>query len=256
MVSIDRERSERDGARAPGSRSAGRTATGRLALTGIAAAAAVASLSFLAGASHVDGLQLAARYTARLSFTLFLAPYLASPLLRLVPAAGTRWMVRERRGLGLAFAGAHAVHLAAFVGFLVAAGQRPELPTVVVGGLGYVLVAVMAATSNDAAVRALGPARWRRLHAVCLHYIWFVFAITYALRVAARHEGESAGATPVALHALFLMIAFVALAVRLAARRRGLSNEGIAPLAPSGKARRGPTPRGLASLAFWVGLLA
>src|SRR5581483_375513 len=36
--------------------------------------------------------------------------------------------------------------------------------------------------------------------------------------------------------------------------RRGprLSSEGIAPLAPSGKARRGPTPRGLASLASCV----
>ena len=51
---------------------------------------------------------------------------------------------------------------------------------VIAGGLAFLVMVALAATSFDAAVRAIGPLRWRRLHrsvyvcGVCAvaHYIW------------------------------------------------------------------------------------
>ena len=61
-------------------------------------------------AQPVEGLRSAIRATARSSFALFLAAFLASSLATLVPGPGTRALLRERRYLGLAFAFSHAVH--------------------------------------------------------------------------------------------------------------------------------------------------
>jgi methionine sulfoxide reductase heme-binding subunit len=49
--------------------------------------------------------------------------------------------------------------------------------------LGYVVIAVMAATSNDWAVTRLGPKNWQRLHTFGAYYVWLIFALTYLSRV-------------------------------------------------------------------------
>ena len=56
----------------------------------------------------VEALRSAIRVTARTSFALFLATFLASSLMALVPSGFTRGLLRERRFLGLAFAFSHA----------------------------------------------------------------------------------------------------------------------------------------------------
>ena len=58
----------------------------------------------------VEALRSAIRVTARTSFALFLATFLASSLMALLPSGFTRGLLRERRFLGLAFAFSHAVH--------------------------------------------------------------------------------------------------------------------------------------------------
>jgi len=53
-------------------------------------------------------------------------------------------------------------------------------PYVTIGMAGFVLLAPLAVTSNNLAVRKLGPMRWRRLHKLvypaaalgALHYVW------------------------------------------------------------------------------------
>lgn len=128
-------------------------------------------------------LRAAIRLTAAISLACFLAAFTASTLHRQWPVPGTLWLVRNRRWMGLAFAASHAFHAVMIVALARAvpgfAGAVP-LTTRIVGGLGYVMIALMAATSNDAAVRALGPRRWRTLHVVGLYFLWFVFAATYA----------------------------------------------------------------------------
>jgi DMSO/TMAO reductase YedYZ heme-binding membrane subunit len=184
-----------------------RVATARLAAIGTIAGALVALLTLAIAGIGPEGLRLAARYTARVSFPLFLVVYCTSPLHRLAAGPTTRWLLRERRGLGLAFAGAHFVHLAALVSFFAVSGETPPPTTVIFGGFGYLLIAAMAITSNDASVRRLGAQRWRRLHAVGLHYVWFIFILTHAMRVSRPQSGINAGLLAVGLGALAIRIA-------------------------------------------------
>jgi sulfoxide reductase heme-binding subunit YedZ len=192
------------------------------AAIGTMAALAVAALSLRAFGTDADGWQMAARHTARLSFFLLLTAYLIGPAAALAPSRFTAALKLERRGFGLAFAGAHFVHLGALVMFLQVSGDAASLPTLVVGGLGYVLIALMAATSNDVSVRALGLANWRRLHAFALHYAWLVFVITYARRIASYPDKPE--------YVVLLACAFAALAIRLAAPRSSTAAVANSPL--------------------------
>jgi hypothetical protein len=54
---------------------------------------------------------------------------------------------------------------------------------IVAGGGAYALLYLMLLTSFDRPAKALGPARWRRLHKTGLYWLGFVFATTVAARV-------------------------------------------------------------------------
>lgn len=179
-----------------------------LALSGLTIAVLATAISIATSGTGAEGWQMAARYTARVSFLVFMLVYLTAPLAQLFPA----WtpIKRERRGVGLAFAGAHFVHLAALLTYLQVSGHPPALLTITLGGFAYVLIALMALTSNDAAVRRLGPANWRRLHTFGLHYTWFIFAATYARRVAANPDMPE--------YVALLALAASALVIRLGIR--------------------------------------
>ncbi len=182
-----------------------RKATAPLAATGLLIGGVAVIASLQAHGLSADGWQMAARYTARASFFLFITVYLIAPASQLLPHLAV--LMRERRGLGLAFAGAHFVHLGALIAFFQVSGHTPALLTVTLGGLAYVLIGLMALTSNEAAVRTLGPANWRRLHTLGLHYVWFIFAATYARRIAANPDMLE--------YVALLAIALTALAIRL-----------------------------------------
>jgi methionine sulfoxide reductase heme-binding subunit len=166
------------------------------------------ALGWTAGA-----LQLAARYTARLSFLWFLMVFITRPLAILSPRPATRWMLRRRRHLGLTFALAHAIHLAALLAFIVVSGRPANRVTVIVGGLGYVVLALMAATSNDTSARLLG-ANWKRLHTFGLYYLLFVFVATYLSRFASPRPPE-----PLPIYVALLTLAACAVGLRIAAGR-------------------------------------
>lgn len=158
-----------------------------------------------------EGWQLAARYTARVSALLFLLPYVVSALGVLAPLRPLRLLRRERRGLGFAFAGAHAVHFIAIVG-CVRSGMLLNPAALALGSMAYALLAAMVLTSSGAARRRLGERRWRALHAAGIHYLWFTFAFTYI--------GALASGRGMAAQALLLVLYLAALAVRVAAWRR------------------------------------
>ena len=182
------------------------------AATMLASLATVIGPLILFGVSE-RGLQLAARYTVRVSFPLFLLAYLAGPLVALWRTNLTRWLQKNRRYIGLNFAIAHTIHLGALSGYFVFIGVSPDAATLIGGGLAYILMFAMAATSNDWSVRKLGT-NWRRLHSVGLHYLWFIFLITYMGRLS---EGE-AGDRPEDLFVVGVVgsaLVFGALLVRL-----------------------------------------
>ena len=127
-------------------------------LVGLALAGALAAvgLGFALGATREEQWLLATRYTARFSFPVFLLAFTASSWARLVPGRRTRALVRARRGLGLGFATAHTVHLAALAIYNAIVANVPSLTTLAGGGVAYPAMYAMAATSNDWSVRRLG----------------------------------------------------------------------------------------------------
>ncbi len=122
------------------------------------------------------------RVTALTSSAFFLLAFTTSALHRLRPTDASRWLLAHRRYLGLSFAVSHLFHALAIAALVRRAPSF--LPTVatatlVGGGLGFGFIALMAATSTDAAVRLLGPKAWRALHTTGIYYLWFVFLFTY-----------------------------------------------------------------------------
>ncbi len=195
-------------------------ATKRKIPTWLFAATLISSLATVAGPLMLFGVseqgwQLAARYTVRVSFPLFLMAYLAGPLMVLWRSNVSRWLIRNRRYLGLNFAIAHMIHLGALTSYFVFLQVMPDAQVVIGGGLAYVLIFAMAATSNDWSVNKLG-ANWQRLHTVGQHYVWFIFLITYM----GRFSGGEAGDTNENMFVVAVVgssLVLVALLIRLSA---------------------------------------
>ena len=160
-----------------------------------------------------DGIRAVIRLTARTSLALFLLAFCASAAFRLRPGEATRWLLANRRYLGLSFAASHFLHLAAIVGLVrrypTSFWSDTDPTAIAVGGIGYVFVAAMAATSNDASVAWLGTRRWHLLHLVGAYWIWQIFLITYAL-----------GSPQAPLKLIPVGLLLLALAMRIATRRR------------------------------------
>lgn len=168
-----------------------------------------------------EGLRVLVRATARISFLFFLPVYIASSARRLWPTPTTRFLLRNRRYLGLSFFVAHLLHLDAILllDTLLGDAFRIDPLTLVGGGMAYVLVTAMALTSSDRAVRWLGPRRWSRLHRFGLHYIWAIWALDWTAK--AVFAGPA--------YALPAILAFGALGVRIAARRARAASPAAAP---------------------------
>ena len=166
----------------------------------IAVSAIIAALSF--GHTPAEQALLAARWTARAALPVFLIAYLASSLLRIWPSALTKSLVRRRRQWGLGFALAHTIHLIALAINVLVFGPSREPETLVGGGLAYVFILFMALTSNNWSMRKLGK-NWKRLHIAGIHYIWLIFAISYAGRLGDPEKFLTGAVfTPVMLGAL------------------------------------------------------
>jgi DMSO/TMAO reductase YedYZ heme-binding membrane subunit len=127
-------------------------------------------------------LRVVIRVTALASAAFFLAAFTASAWQRLRPTPTTRWMLQNRRYLGLSFATSHFAHglaILALVHRLPGGWAAIPATTRAGGGAGYALIAAMAATSNDRAAAALGR-WWHRLHTTGVYVLWFIFTLTYA----------------------------------------------------------------------------
>ncbi|HSI17726.1 MAG TPA: hypothetical protein VK980_08155 [Sphingomonas sp.] len=152
-------------------------------------AAAVLVITGLAMATQpagVPAIRLAIRVTARTSLLLFCTAFAASALAGWWRSPVTRAVLAYRRQIGLGFAFSHAVHLVAIIAFARVApaqfGATTNIVSYLGGGLGYVLIAAMAATSFDRSARWLGARRWRILHGVGGYYVWIIFANSYGRR--------------------------------------------------------------------------
>jgi methionine sulfoxide reductase heme-binding subunit len=158
-----------------------------------------------------EGVLAGTAITARWAFPFFIAAWSASSLAKLWPGGWRTALLRRRRAIGLAFAANHFVHL----GFITAAVSsfgvtRPLFVYLVAGGA-YVMIALMALTSNDAAQRKMGFRNWKLLHTVGGWWVLVIFTNSYVSRLM---EKPAIAGPAVALIA-------VALTLRIAAALKG-----------------------------------
>ncbi|WP_278263015.1 hypothetical protein [Nocardia sp. AG03] len=179
------------------------------------------TLAVLASAGwDTDGYRLLIRSTARTSLALFLSAFLALALHTLRPSEPTRWLVRNRRYLGLSFAMSHGIHLAAIIA--LATTDSPTFWTlasalsIIVGGLGYLAIVFLVATSFDRVTSWFRTDRWHSVVGAGTWLIWFLFVYINAGRI----SGNLWYTIPVAT-----LIA--ALVVRVAGRRSSGDKPGV-----------------------------
>lgn len=150
------------------------------ALAAATAALAGAVLAAIAaGGIDEPAIRMALRATARLSFVLFTAAFVAPAAHQLWPGRGAAWLLGHRPGLALSFAVSHAYHALAIVALAVLAGVPFGAATLALGGFGYAMVAVTAAASLDSAAARLGRARRERILGAAGWFLWAVFALNF-----------------------------------------------------------------------------
>lgn len=130
-------------------------------------------------------LRTAVRLTARMSGLLFSMAFIASSLNQLVRNSFSRWMLKNRRYIGVSFALVHIIHL----GFIVSVQlmfetiiPNTKLFTMVGGGIAYVFVVAMLFTSFPFFSNKLSKKQWKLLHTVGGYWIWLVFLFSYLKR--------------------------------------------------------------------------
>ena len=189
-------------------------------IVGWAALVIVAASAATLGAQGAgeEGLRAVIRLTARTSFVLFTAAFAASALARRWPGGLTRWLLANRRQVGVSFAVSHLVHLIAIV-VLTRYAVLFDEPAVIIAVLGYVAIAAMTVTSFDRTAAWLGPRRWRRLHLTAGWFIWGVFMASYLPRTILESPA----------YAPFVLVLLAVLVVRV----RPAPARGYAAAAPS-----------------------
>ena len=161
-------------------------------------------------AFDADGVRRVIRFTARTSLLFFCMAFSAASVARLWPTGWTRWQRRNRRYLGVTFAGSHGLHAIAIAAFATMdpAGfvAATSMVTYIFGGIGYGVIVAMTATSFDRTADLIGRRAWRSLHLFGGYYLWAQFMVSFGMRVLSMP-----------LYALFLIPLLAALAARLVA---------------------------------------
>lgn len=136
---------------------------------------------------EVEGVRMVIRFTARTSLLLFCLAFSAAALARLWPSAWTHWQRRNRRYLGVTFAASHAIHAVAITAFamLDPAGfaAATSIVSYIFGGIGYLVVIALTATSFDRTAALLGARAWRRLHLIGGYYLLLQFMVSFGKRI-------------------------------------------------------------------------
>jgi len=115
--------------------------------------------------------------SGQLAFVLYVLVLLARPLQQIIPSPPVNSLRRNRRFVGVAFAGIMATHLLLII-FRVKQSPDLDFPLqiLLVGGGAYMMIGLMFITSFEQPRNALGPRAWKWLHRTGLIWIGFVFA--------------------------------------------------------------------------------
>jgi methionine sulfoxide reductase heme-binding subunit len=163
-----------------------------------------------------EGIRMVLRASARLGFVLFLLVFTASSLLTLFPGKPSRELASRRRALGLSFA---VAHLTAGAALVVLYARYPgtfeaiTYPLQRIGGMvGFLAIFTMVATSFEPAKRWLGPRHWKRLHEVCIDFLWLNYLVSFGRRAVVNRDP---------FYLPFLLLLLLALGLKVWAFVRG-----------------------------------
>ena len=97
----------------------------------------------------------------------------------------SKWLLAQRKWLGLGFAASHTYHLAGIlgIGWPDVGGFFAQTPPNPLGVASYVFLTAMSVTSIDRVRRAMSRRWWNGIHLVGVHLAWIVFAGSYAKRL-------------------------------------------------------------------------
>ena len=147
----------------------------------LALAASVANLLGLPDADFhsARGMSPIIVRTVRCALPLFLVAFTASSLATLWPSAGTRWLLANRRYIGLAFAFSMAWHFS-FVAYTIWTFGNPlNAKATALDAIGFLFLLLLTLTSFRSFARHLSPVNWRRLHKTGVYVIWLVATAIY-----------------------------------------------------------------------------
>jgi methionine sulfoxide reductase heme-binding subunit len=117
--------------------------------------------------------------SVRCALPLFLVAFTASSLATLWPSTFTRWLLANRRYIGLAFAFAMAWHFS-FVAYTIGSFGNPlNAKATALDVIGFVFLLLLTLTSFRAGARRLSRTNWRRLHKTGVYVIWLVAITIY-----------------------------------------------------------------------------
>jgi methionine sulfoxide reductase heme-binding subunit len=201
--------------------------TGSIILIAFLLALVAAGFGLWLGGWSENGAVLASRYTARLSFYWFMVAWAASSVAQLWKGGWRAGLIARRRTIGLGFAVAFGVHLAALVTAISVFGHNSGVREIIGGGAGYFFAAAMASTSNDRSIKLLGLRRWKLLHSTGGWVIFAIFSLTYFKALATKPLSAAPALLAIVIAlVLRLMIA----AKRLRQRQPVHCHESILPM--------------------------
>jgi sulfoxide reductase heme-binding subunit YedZ len=161
---------------------------------------------------------------------LYLA-FVASSLHRLWPTSFSRWLLKNRRYIGLAFAASMGWQL---VFILLLWGGHWDyyvrevynFGAIVFEAPGYLFIFAMTITSFMPVRRKMNDNAWRVLHWVSIYFLWFAITLTYYYEVAGNRDVQ-------VIDYIYLVAGVAVYVVRLGAWGARLSQRIIQPAKPS-----------------------
>ena len=143
-------------------------------LAAIVLTCAVAATWFGLAGLNDDNLRTVLRQSGRIAFAVLLIAMAARPLQQLVRKPWSAKLLRNRKLVGVAFAGIHTGHL-----FLIGLRDHQvadfDLTFNWPGAIVYTTIYAMLITSFDAPARALGQKAWKGLHKLGIYVLFAAF---------------------------------------------------------------------------------
>ena len=149
-------------------------------------------------------------YTVLCALPFLLIAFTASSIALLWPGRFTRWILANRRYIGLAFAFGMIWHFLLVAYFLATFGYHMRTIDLTLDIIGLCFLIAMTLTSFPRFARRLSVANWRRLHRTGIYTLWFLPVFFFL-------DDYLKGREPLYLE--ILAVLFAALALRFLAWR-------------------------------------